>query len=126
MKNELILGDECYRVMGACFEVYKEKGCGFLEAVYQECLEMEFGFQEIPSVAQVELPLSYKGRVLVQKYRPDFICFEKVLVELKAVSALTDEHRAQVINYLHATGLKVGLLVNFGHYPKVEHERIVA
>lgn len=87
---------------------------------------MEFGFQGIPSVAQVELPLSYKGRVLLQKYKPDFVCFGSVLVEIKAVSALADEHRAQVINYLNASGLKVGLLVNFGHYPKLEHERIVA
>lgn len=126
MKNELILGDECYRVMGACFEVYKEKGCGFLEAVFQECMELELGLQGIPFVAQPELQLSYKGRPLTQKYKPDLVCFGSVLVELKAVSHLADEHRAQVINYLHATGLKAGLLVNFGHYPKVEWEKIVA
>jgi GxxExxY protein len=124
--NELILKEECYRVMGACFEVYKEKGCGLLEAVYQECLELEFGLQAIPSVAQSSLALSYKGVPLQQTYRADFVCFGTVLVEIKAVSALVDEHRAQVINYLHATGLRVGLLVNFGHYPKVEWERIVA
>jgi len=124
--NELILKEECYRVMGACFEVYKEKGCGLLEAVYQECLELEFGLQAIPSVAQSSLALSYKGVPLQQTYRADFVCFGTVLVEIKAVSALVDEHRAQVIYYLHATGLRVGLLVNFGHYPKVEWERIVA
>ena len=124
--NELILKEECYREMGACFEVYKEKGCGLLEAVYQECLELEFGLQAIPSVAQTSLALSYKGVPLQQTYRADFVCFGTVLVEIKAVSALVDEHRAQVINYLHATGLRVGLLVNFGHYPKVEWERIVA
>jgi GxxExxY protein len=121
---KLIHEEETYRILGACFEVYKEKGCGFLEAVFQECLEMELGFQGIPFVAQPELALTYKGRPLKQKYKPDFVCYERVLVELKAVSKLTDEHRAQVINYLHATGLRVGLLVNFGHYPKVEHERI--
>ena len=125
MSKELILRDECYAVMGACFEVYKEKGCGFLEAVYQECLELELGRQGISFVAQPELSLSYKGRTLKQTYKPDLICFGSVLVELKAVSQLADEHRAQVINYLHATGLRVGLLVNFGHYPKVEWERIV-
>ncbi len=125
MSKELILRDECYAVMGACFEVYKEKGCGFLEAVYQECLELELRDKDISFVAQPELALSYKGRPLKQTYEPDLICYGALLVELKAVSALADEHRAQVINYLHATGLKVGLLVNFGHYPKVEWERIV-
>ena len=125
MNKELMLRDECYAVMGACFEVYKEKGCGFLEAVYQECTELELRDKGISFVAQPELALSYKGRPLRQTYKPDLICFGSLLVELKAVSALADEHRAQVINYLHATGLKVGLLVNFGHYPKVEWERIV-
>ncbi len=122
---ELILKDECYQVMGACFEVYKDKGCGFLEAVYQECLELELQDKAVPFVAQPELALGYKGRPLKQTYRPDLICYGGVLVELKAVSSLADEHRAQVINYLHATGLRVGLLVNFGHHPKVEWERIV-
>ena len=124
--NELILKEACYRVMGACFEVYKEKGCGLLEAVYQECLELEFGLQAIPSVAQTPLALSDKGVPLQKTYKADFVCFGTVLVEIKAVSALVDEHRAQVINNLHATGLRVGLLVNFGHYPKAEWERILA
>ncbi len=122
---ELLHRDETYRILGACFEVYKEKGGGFLEAVFQECLEMEFGIQGIPAVALVPLALSYKGRPLKQHYVADFICYDKVIVELKAVSKLTDEHRAQMQNYLHATGLRVGLLVNFGHFPKVEHERFV-
>jgi len=122
---ELILKDECYQVMGACFEVNKDKGCGFLEAVYQECLELELQDKAVPFVAQPELALGYKGRPLKQTYRTDLICYGGVLVELKAVSSLADEHRAQVINYLHATGLRVGLLVNFGHHPKVEWERIV-
>ncbi len=121
--NKLILEKETYAILGACFEVYKEKGCGFLEAVYQECLEVEFEMQNISARSLVKLPLTYKGRELRKEYEADFICFDSVLVELKAVSQLTDEHRAQVQNYLHATGLRVGLLVNFGHYPKVEHER---
>ena len=124
MMNELIYRDECYRIMGACFEVYKDKGCGFLEAVYQECLELEFHDITIPFVAQPTLGLSYKGRQLKQTYTPDFICFEKIVIEIKAASALADEHRAQVHNYLRATGHRLGLLVNFGHYPKVESERI--
>lgn len=123
--TKLIHEKETYEILGACFEVYKVKGCGFLEAVYQECLEIEFGLRGVPAEALVPLPLTYKGRPLQKHYEADFICYDTVLVELKAVSVLTDEHRAQVQNYLHATGLKVGLLVNFGHYPKVEHERFV-
>ena len=121
----LLFEEETYKILGACFEVYKEKGCGFLEAVYQECLEIEFDLQAIPFLPQVELTLSYKGRTLKQKYVPDFLCFGTVVLEIKAVSDLADEHRAQLHNYLKATGHRVGLLVNFGHYPKVEHERIV-
>ncbi|MDQ5979724.1 MAG: hypothetical protein QG602_2699 [Verrucomicrobiota bacterium] len=123
--KKLINEKETYGILGACFEVYKEKGCGFLEAVYQECLEHEFDLQQLPARSQVTLPLTYKGRKLKKTYEADFICFDQVLLEIKAVSNLTDEHRAQLQNYLHATGLKVGLLVNFGHYPKVEHERYV-
>lgn len=125
MTDKIIYADESYRIMGACFEVYRDKGCGFLEAVFQECLELEFGDQRIPFSAQPKLALSYKERQLKQTYSPDFVCFDKIIVELKAVSSLTDEHRAQVHNYLNATGMKLGLLVNFGHYPKVQSERIV-
>ena len=122
---DLKFEDESYRIRGAIFEVYREMGCGFLEAVYQECLEKEFGKQGIPFVAQSELLLHYKGERLEQIYKPDFICFERIIIELKAVKELAGEHRAQVHNYLKATGLELGLLVNFGHYPKVEIERIV-
>ena len=117
--------EESYRIRGAVFEVYREMGCGFLEAVYQECLEKEFNRQEIPFIAKRELTLHYKGDRLVQTYQPDFICFERIIVELKAAKELGNEHRAQVHNYLKATGFELGLLVNFGHYPKVEIERIV-
>jgi GxxExxY protein len=116
---------ESFEIMGACFEVYKEKGSGFLEAVYQECLEIEFGERKVLFKAHPQLGLSYKGQSLRTKYTPDFICYDKIVVELKAVTTLTDEHRAQIQNYLRATQLKLGLLVNFGHYPKVEYERIV-
>jgi len=122
---EIVYKDESYRIMGACFEVYNEKGCGFLEGVYQECLEIELGLHDILFQAQKELALNYKGKPLRQVYKPDFICFDKIIVELKAVSRLTDEHRAQVHNYLKATGMQLGLLVNFGYYPKLEYERIV-
>jgi len=116
---------ETYAIRGAIFEVYREMGCGFLEAVYQECLEREFHNRKIPFEAQKDLQLKYKGIALKQIYKPDFICYGKIIVELKAVKTLSDEHRAQLHNYLKATGLKVGLLVNFGHYPKATIERVI-
>jgi GxxExxY protein len=122
--TETIHKRESYAIIGACFEVYNEKGCGFLEPVYQECLAIEFEYQRIPAIGKPLLTLSYRGRILTQTYQPDFVCFEKIIAELKAVSALADEHRAQLLNYLHATGFELGLLINFGHYPKLEYERI--
>jgi GxxExxY protein len=122
---EIIYKDESYSIMGACFEVYKVLGCGFLEAVYQECLELELGQRGIPFVVKRPLRLSYKGQALKQKYEPDFLLFDKIILEAKALSTLTDANRAQLHNYLRATGLKLGLLVNFGSHPKVEYERIV-
>jgi len=124
-EKELLYEEETFALRGACFEVYKEKGCGFLEAVYQECLEIELRLRGVPFVSQPKLELEYKRQKLETQYQPDLICFGKIVVELKAVSALADEHRAQVHNYLKATGHRLGLLVNFGHYPKVEIERIV-
>jgi GxxExxY protein len=88
-------------------------------------LEIEFGLQQIPAVPKGPIPIYYKGRLLRKAFEPDFICFEQVILEIKAVSALTDEHRAQVINYLQATGLEVGLLVNFGHHPQLQYERLI-
>jgi len=122
---ELLYKEEAYRIIGACFEVYNEKGCGFVEPVYQECLEIELEMQQIPFVSQVELNLFYKEHPLVQKYKPDFICYGKIIVELKAVSNVLDEHRAQVHNYLKATGYKLALLVNFAAHPNLYFERIV-
>lgn len=126
MNKEFIHGDFTYEIIGACFEVYKEKGVGFLEPVYQECLEIELELRKVPFIAQKQLMLGYKGRPLRSKYQPDLICYDQIIVELKTVSSLLDEHRAQLQNYLKATGLRLGLLVNFGHYPKAEIERIVA
>ena len=121
----LLYEEESYAIIGACFEVYKQKGCGFVEQVYQECLKLEFDLQKVPFRSQPELRLEYKGHYLDVKYRPDFVCFEKVIVELKAHADLCDAHRAQLHNYLKSTGLRLGLLVNFGHHPKLEYERIV-
>jgi GxxExxY protein len=122
---ELILKEESYQIVGCCFEVYKEMGCGFLESVYEECPAIEFQLQNIPFRQQSELPLTYKSRRLVKVFQPDLICFEQVVVEIKAVSSLTDVHRAQVHNYVKATGLRLGLLVNFNCHPQLECERIV-
>ena len=123
--GEMIYPEESYAIQGAAFEVYKDKGCGFLEAVFQECLEIELELREIPFAAQQHLKLTYKGRELKQRYIPDLVCFDKIIAELKAVREINDEHKAQVFNYLKATGYKLGLLINFGHYPKVEIIRIV-
>ena len=123
MGSELLYPEESYAIVGACFNVYNDKGCGFLEPVYQECLEIELAAQAIPFRAQPELKLSYRGHELKQTYRPDLLCYHKVVVEVKAVSSVVEEHRAQVLNYLHASGLKLALLVNFGHHPKLEYER---
>ena len=122
--TEIIYKKESYAIIGACFEVYNAKGCGFLEPVYHECVAIEFRHQGIPAISKLSLTLSYRGQTLLQTYQPDFICFEKIILELKTVSRLADEHRAQLLNYLHATDLQLGLLVNFGHYPKLEYERI--
>jgi len=121
--HSLIYKDEVYAIQGAVFEVYREMGCGFLEAVYQECLEKELRLRGIPFVAQQELKLSYKGEVLEQIYKPDIICHGQIILELKAVKAIAPEHQAQMLNYLKATGLRLGLIINFGHYPKTEIER---
>src|SRR3954464_12268242 len=98
----LLFEQETYRILGACFEVYKEKGCGFLEPVFQECLEIELRMQGIPFVAKKPLGLTYKGVPLVSTYQPDFVCYDKIILEIKALKSLTDEHRAQVQNYLRA------------------------
>ncbi len=121
----LLYESETYAIRGAVFEVYREMGSGFLEPVYQECLEREFKIRGIPHAAQPELKLTYKGEPLEQTYKPDFICFNAIIVELKAVRELAPEHKAQLLNYLKATGLKVGLLVNFGGHPTAEIERMI-
>ncbi len=120
-----VLKDESYAIVGACFEVYKEMGCGFLESVYEECLAIELELQRIPFREQVELPLVYKQRQLKKAFQPDFVCFDKVVVEIKAASNLNDVHRAQVHNYLKATGYRLGILANFNSHPQLEWERIV-
>lgn len=122
---KIIYAEEAYKIQGAVFEVYKEMGCGFLEAVYQECLENEFLLRAIPFSSQFDLELKYKGKALKHTYKPDFICYGKIIVEIKAVKEFTNEHQAQVLNYLKATGMELGLLINFGSHPKAETKRLI-
>jgi len=123
--GSMIHAGEVFRIQGAVFEVNRVMGRGFLEAVYQECLTLEFAARGIPFRATPPLSLAYKSTPLRQTYCPDFICFETIVVELKAVREIAPEHRAQVLNYLRATGLEVGLLVNFGGSSKATVQRLV-
>ncbi len=113
-----------YRIIGAAMEVHKELGCGFLEPVYQEALQIEFALQHLPFVVQPDIRIRYKEQLLKKFYVPDFVCFEEVIVEIKALSQLTGLEEAQVINYLKATGIKVGLLINFG-CESLKYKRLV-
>jgi GxxExxY protein len=123
--DDLLFKKEVYTIQGAIFEVSREMGTGFLEAVYQECLSREFARLAIPFVAQRELALAYKGAPLIQTYKPDFVCYDKIIIELKVVQELIPAHKAQVLNYLKATQFRLGLLVNFGAYPKAKIDRII-
>jgi GxxExxY protein len=120
----LLFKDESYQIIGACMEVHRELGCGFLEAVYQEALELEFIQMHIPYIREKELPIYYKGTQLQKTYRADFVCFGGIIVELKAQNALTGIDTAQVINYLKATGFELGILVNFGE-SSLKYERVI-
>jgi len=123
-KTEVIHKQESYAIVGTCMAVYKDKGCGFLEPVCHEGLVIEFEIRGISFVSKPLPTLQYRGRTLVQTFAPDFLCYYKIILEIKAVSSLVDEHRAQVLNYLSATGCELALLVNFGHYPRLEYERL--
>jgi GxxExxY protein len=125
MDRGLVWKEESYRIIGACFAVYNELGSGFLEAVYQECLALELTELGMPFQQNPRLRLTYRGKPLRQVYEPDFLFFGKILIEIKAVSRIADEHRAQVINYLRASGLKLGFLVNFVSHPDLWYQRFV-
>ncbi|HUT09007.1 MAG TPA: GxxExxY protein [Thermoguttaceae bacterium] len=122
---ELILKDEVYAIMGAAIEVHRELAHGFLEPVYQEALEMELKDRGIPFVPQQELEIFYKKRLLKKKYAADFVCYDQIIVEIKALTRLSGTEEAQLLNYLKATGFRVGLLVNFGSQGKLEWKRFV-
>jgi len=120
----MVRDEKTYKIIGAALEVHKELGCGFLEAVYQEALGKEFAYQAIPFKPQPIIQIAYKGKPLGKTYQPDFVCFNEIIVEIKALAKLTGIEEAQLINYLKATGLKVGLLLNFGA-KSLEHKRFV-
>jgi GxxExxY protein len=112
-----------YALIGACFDVYNEMGNGYLEDVYQESTEIELTERGIPFIAQPKLPIFYKGRQLRKQYQADLIVLDKIIVEIKTVKTLLPEHEAQLLNYLKAIDKRVGCLVNFGAYPKLDRRR---
>ena len=123
--TQLILKDEVYAIAGAAIEVHRELGPGFLESVYQEAMKLELSARSVPFEAEKPISIEYKGQRLSQKYFADFVCFEQIIVELKALSRLSGSEQAQVLNYLKATGFKVGVLINFGSRGKLEWKRFV-
>ena len=125
MSSEILYKQESYDIIGAAMEVYRDKGHGFVEPVYQDCMEIELTHCGIPFAPQQEISLTYRARRLRHSYVPDLLCHGQIIVELKAAKDLTDEHRAQVLNYLKASGLRLGLLVSFGHFPGLQWERLV-
>ncbi len=123
--SDLLYKDEVYAIYGAAIEVHRELGHGFLEPVYQEALARELATRGIPFEKQKELRIAYKGELLDKTYQADFVCYGKIIVELKALSQLGGPEKAQVINYLKASGFELGLLLNFGAVGKLERERLV-
>ena len=122
--QELIYKVETFNIIGAAMNVHRELGCGFLEAVYAEALEIEFAEQGVPYIREALLQIDYKGHILHKSYVADFICYDKIIIELKAISALENKFEAQVLNYLKATGYKLGILINFGEQ-SLKYKRIV-
>jgi GxxExxY protein len=116
--------EECYQIIGAAMEVHSELGCGFLESVYQEALGLLLDEKLIPFEKEKVLDIKFRGQVLCKKYKADFLCYDEVIVELKATDSIHSEHVAQVLNYLKATGKKIGLLINFGT-TRLQYKRVI-
>ncbi|HET6251383.1 MAG TPA: GxxExxY protein [Tepidisphaeraceae bacterium] len=122
---ELLYRDEVYAIIGAAMEVHRELGSGFYEAVYQEATQIELGLRNVPFEHLKRLPVRYKGILLEKEYIADLICFGSIIVELKAIEALTSKDESQVLNYLKATGMRVAILINFGNPNALEWKRFV-
>src|SRR5262245_25107664 len=123
MRGDTERGDpRTYAIIGAAMEVHRQLGCGFLEAVYQEAMAIELELAGVPFRKEVYLPIFYKGQRLTCTYRADFVCYDSVVVELKALSQLSGTEESQLLNYLKATGIEIGLLLNFGRR-SLEHQR---
>lgn len=122
--SKFVYGDESFKIKGCGLEVHKELGCGFNEKVYQDALELEFKREGIPYEREKHITIQYKGETIDHDYYADFVCYGKIIVELKAVAELADVHKSQVINYLRATNFKLGLLMNFGER-SLKTERII-
>ncbi|MDQ8204506.1 GxxExxY protein [Pelagicoccus sp. SDUM812003] len=123
--QEVLFADECYKLVGAAFEVYNELGSEFLEQVYQEAYEFELNSNSIPFVSQPPLHITYKGHTLNKEYFADLIAYHEILIELKAIEKLTKREESQILNYLRASNLRLGILINFGHDQKLEWKRII-
>lgn len=122
---ELLLKEEAFAIVGAAIEVHKELGPGFLEPVYQEAMEIELTDRAVPFEAEKPLEIEFKGRILAKRYIPDFVCYGSVIAELKALDRLSTIEESQILNYLKATRLRVGLLINFGSRGKLEWKRFI-
>ena len=122
--TDVIYKDESYKIIRACLDVHNELGAGFLEAIYQEALALEFRNQKIPYVQEKNLNIFYKGIKLKKEYVADFLCYDKIILELKAFGKITTEHESQLLNYLKATGLKLGILINFGE-KSLKYKRLI-
>jgi GxxExxY protein len=125
MKNGLLYKEEVYNIIGAAIEVHKELGSGFLESVYEEAMVIESNERQIPCETQVKVPIYYKTRKLKKEFIADYIGYGKIVVEFKCIRKLTNIEEAQILNYLKATKMKVGLLINFGSHGKLEWKRFV-
>ena len=123
--NILLYKEESYKIIGAAMEVHRILGCGFIESVYQEALEKEFAYRGIPHEREKELSISYKGDTLTKTFKADFVCYNKIILELKAVKEFAVEHYSQLYNYLKASGMNLGILINFGT-TSIEFERVPA
>jgi GxxExxY protein len=124
-RADLLLRDEVYAIIGAAMEVHTEFGAGFLEPAYQEAMELELTLRGVPFEAQKVLNILYKGYVLKKQYCADLVCYGQIIVEIKALKELTGREEAQLLNYLKATGLRVGLLINFGDPGRLDWKRLV-